>query len=187
MKGTTMSIPTAPEGYATINPFIICDDAEDEGRFIVEVFGGVERRESRAVDTDGLLMQGEIVVGATTIMLADRKPDWPFTPSLLQIYVDDLEAALERAVERGGRIITTPTDFFGTQFARMQDPHANMWWVWQHGEMVWDDEANADAWTEDDAPTESWEAISPELAYLRDSIVTFMPTLSDPRTPGAHA
>lgn len=176
-----MSIPTAPEGYATINPFIICDDSEEEGRFIIEVFGGVERREARTVDTDGLLMQGEIVVGTTTIMLADRKPDWPFTPSLLQVYVDDIDATLERAVARGGRIITTPTDFFGTRFARMQDPRANVWWVWQHGEFVWDDEANAGAWTDDDAPAESWTAISPELAYIRDTIVDFLPTLHDPR------
>lgn len=176
-----MSIPIAPEGYATINPFIICDNAEEAGRFIIEVFGGADRPESRAVDIDGTLMQGEVLVGTTTIMLADRKPNWPFTPSLLQIYVDDIEATLARAVERGARVITTPSDMFGTRFARIQDPWANVWWVWQHGEMVWDEEANADAWTDDDAPAESWEAISPELSYIRDTIVEFLPTLSDPR------
>nr|HMR49981.1 hypothetical protein [Arachnia sp.]HMT87065.1 hypothetical protein [Arachnia sp.] len=64
-----MSIPAAPEGYATVNPFIITRGAEEITAFIVEVFGGVERLESRTVDVDGLLLQGEVVVGTTTIML----------------------------------------------------------------------------------------------------------------------
>lgn len=96
-----MSIPAAPEGYATVNPFIITTGAEDLTRFVIDVFGGEERAEARTVDDDGLLLQAEVRVGTTTIMLAERKPDWPFTPSLLQIYVDDLDAVLERALARG--------------------------------------------------------------------------------------
>lgn len=174
-----MSIPAAPEGYATVNPFIITRGAEELTAFIVEVFGGTERLESRTVDDDGLLLQGEVVVGTTTIMLAERKPGWGFTPSFLRIYVDDLEATLERAVARGARVLTQPTDFFGTQFSRVQDPSANIWWVWQHGEMNWDEDANADAW-DGDAPADSWGAISPELAYIRDSLLEIMANLHDP-------
>lgn len=176
-----MSIPAAPEGYATVNPFIITRGAEELTAFVVEVFGGTERLESRTVDDDGLLLQGEVVVGTTTIMLAERKPGWPFTPSLLQVYVDDLEATLERAVARGSRIITRPTDFFGTQFSRFQDPCANIWWAWQHGEMVWDEDAHADSWN-GDAPAENWAAISPELAYIHDTLLEAMPNLKDPET-----
>lgn len=175
-----MSIPAAPEGYATVNPFIISRNSEEETRFIIEVFGGAERVESRTYDVDGLLLQGEVVVGTTTIMLAERKPGWPFTPSLLQVYVDDLDATIDRAVARGAELITKPTEFFGTLFSRFRDPNGNVWWAWQHGEMNWDEEANADAWT-DDAPTESWEAISPELAYIRDTLMELMPTVRDPR------
>lgn len=90
-----MSIPAAPEGYATINPFIITSNCEEEIRFIIEVFGGTERPEARTVDVDGLLFQAEVLIGTTTIMFAERKPGWPFTPSLLQIYVDNIEATLE--------------------------------------------------------------------------------------------
>lgn len=174
-----MSIPAAPEGYATINPFIITKDSEDLTRFIVEVFNGTERPEARTVDDDGMLLQGEVVVGTTTVMLAERKPGWPFTPSLLQVYVTDLEATLERALARGARLITRPTDFFGTAFARIQDPNANIWWVWQHGEMAWDQNGDAEAWT-DDAPAEEWAAVSPELAYIHDTLLDAMAKLSDP-------
>ncbi len=173
-----MSIPAAPEGYATVNPFIITRGSEELTRFIVDVFGGVERPEARTLDDDGLLLQGEVVVGTTTLMLAERKPGWPFTPSLLQVYVHDIEATLERALARGARLITQPTDFFGTRFARIQDPSANIWWVWQHGELAWDG-ADADAWTED-APSEDWGAISPELAYIHDTLLEAMAELKDP-------
>lgn len=87
------------------------------------------RRMARTIDADGLLLQAEVRVGTTTIMLAERKPDWPFTPSLLLVYVNDLDATLKRALARGARLVTKPTDFFGTQFARVQDAEANLWWI----------------------------------------------------------
>ncbi len=173
-----MSIPAAPEGYATINPFIITSNCEEEIRFIIEVFGGTERPEARTVDVDGLLFQAEVLIGTTTIMFAERKPGWPFTPSLLPIYVDNIEATLEKALARGAHLITKPTDFFGTQFARFRDPNSNMWWVWQHGEFVWDQDD--EVW-DGDAPAEDWNAISPDLAYLRDTICEAMPKLRDPQ------
>lgn len=178
-----MPVPAAPEGYATVNPFIITRDAEELTRFVVEVFGGAERPEARTVDDDGLLLQGEVVVGTTTVMLAERKPGWPFTPSLLQVYVDDLEATLERALSRGARLVTRPTDFFGTAFARIQDPSANLWWVWQHGELVWDQPAEQGQPAEpeeQDQPEESWDVASPELTYIHDTLLEAMSTLRDP-------
>jgi PhnB protein len=36
-----------------------------------------------------------------TIMLGDRKHDWPFTPSLLQVYVDDVQRTLDEARRLG--------------------------------------------------------------------------------------
>lgn len=175
-----MSAPAAPEGYATVNPFIITSDADELARFVIEVFGGEERVEARTVDDDGLLLQAEVRVGTTTIMLAERKPDWPFTPSLLQVYVDDLDAALERALARGARLITKPTDFFGTGFARIQDPSANIWWIWQHGEMVWEEPSGEKDWTADEQG-DGWGEVSPELAYIHDTLLEAMVALRDPR------
>lgn len=175
-----MSTPAAPEGYATVNPFIITTDADELARFVVEVFDGEERSEARTVDEDGLLLQAEVRVGTTTIMFAERKPGWPFTPSLLQIYVDDVDVALERALARDARLITKPTDFFGTRFARIQDSSANIWWVWQHGEMVWDDAPGDSEWATEDGDS-AWEAVSPELGYIHDTLLEAMTGLRDPK------
>ncbi|MFE6734353.1 VOC family protein [Microbacterium sp. NPDC057650] len=174
-----MPAPTAPEGYATVNPFIITDGADQLTRFVIEVFGGEERGEARTIDEDGLLLQAEVRVGTTTIMLAERKPDWPFTPSLLQVYVDDLDAVLERALAREARLVTRPTDFFGTRFARIQDSSANLWWIWEHGEAAGGEEAADQDWTVDDGG--EWGEASPELAYIHDTLLEAMASLRDPR------
>ncbi|WP_337006345.1 MULTISPECIES: VOC family protein [unclassified Microbacterium] len=175
-----MSIPTAPEGYATVNPFIITTRADEVARFVIDVFGGEERAEARTMDEDGLLLQAEVRVGTTTIMLAERKPDWPFTPGLLQVYVDDLDAVLERALARGARLVTKPTDFFGTQFARVQDSSANLWWIWQHGEVVWDAQPGESEWATEGVD-EGWAEVSPELAYIHDTLLEAMTALRDPK------
>lgn len=177
-----MSAPAAPEGYATVNPFIITTDADELTRFVIEVFGGEERAEARTIDEDGLLLQAEVRVGTSTIMLAERKPDWPFTPSLLQVYVDDLDAVLERALARGARLVTKPTDFFGTQFARVQDPSANLWWIWQHGDTAWDVQDGGDEWTSEGSD-DGWGEVSPELGYIHDTLLEAMAALSDPKGP----
>lgn len=174
-----MSVPAAPEGYATVNPMVITTDADQVARFVIEVFGGEERAEARTVDEDGLLLQGEVRVGTTTIMFAERKPDWPLTPSLLQVYVDDLEAVLARALALGARLVTKPTDFFGTQFARVQDTSSNLWWVWQHGEASWGGEEESD-WSVEGADG-GWSEVSPELAYIHDTLLEAMTALRDPR------
>lgn len=176
----SMSIPAAPEGYATVNPFIITTRADEVTRFVIDVFGGEERTEAHTIDEDGLLLQAEVRVGTTTIMLAERKPDWPFTPSMLQVYVDDLDAAVERALARGGRLVTKSTDFFGTQFARVQDPSANLWWIWQNGDEIWDDGDGESEWATEGIG-EGWGGVSPELAYIHDTLLEAMTTLRDPR------
>lgn len=48
-----MTTTPIPDGYATVNPFIITADAEGAARFIREVFGAEERPETRTEDVDG--------------------------------------------------------------------------------------------------------------------------------------
>lgn len=175
-----MSAPAAPEGYATVNPFIITADAIELTRFVIEVFDGEERVEALTIDEDGLLLQAEVRVGTTTIMLAERKPDWPFTPSLLQVYVDDLDAVIERALARGAQLVTKETDFFGTRFARVRDASANLWWIWQHGDAVWDVQESDDEWPAEGSE-EGWGEVSPELTYIHDTLLEAMTALRDPK------
>ncbi|MEU2198833.1 VOC family protein [Isoptericola sp. NPDC019482] len=170
-----------PPGFSTINPFIISRDVENLILFLVDVFDGVEHPDARTVDHDGLLLHAELQVGGTTVMFGERKPGWPFTPSLLQVYVDDVDAVLQRARAGGADVVTEPTAFFGEVFSRFVDPWNNLWWVYSTPQA--DDAAGE--WAEagdDDVPADAeWEQ-TPELTYIRDTLVATLPRLQDPVT-----
>ena len=168
-----MTITATPKGFSTANPFFITRDADGLIVFLRETFGGAEHLDARTVDIDGLLLHAELEIGGTTLMFAERKPDWPFLPQLTQIYVDDVEDLLARAVQRGARVVTRPTDFFGTTFSRMIDPWGNLWWVYRHGQAPELDWESADGAT-DSSPAE-WT--DPNLAYIHRTILEAMPTL----------
>jgi uncharacterized glyoxalase superfamily protein PhnB len=178
--------PPVPAGSNTVNPFIIADGAADLIDFLTEVFDAEDVPEARTLDTDGLILHAELRVGDSLLTVADRKPDWPFTPALTRIYVDDVDAVLARAEQRGGRILTRPTDFFGDTLARFQDPAANMWWVYRHDPNAtqdWSDDA-AGEWQADSAEAaEDWSSFTtPELEYIHSSLHEAMSGLTDPRT-----
>ncbi len=110
-------------------------------------------------------------------MFGERKRGWPVLPQLTQIYVSDVEGVLARAMARGARVVTQPTDFFGTVFSRMVDPWGNLWWVYRHGaapELDWD------AVDGDADPTE-WA--DPDLAYIHRTLLEVMPSLGTEREP----
>lgn len=185
-----MSTPHTPPGFATINPFIITRDADSLIQFLTNVFDGIDHPEARTIDTDGLLLHAELQIGDSTLMFAERKPDWPFTPALLQVYVDDVDATLRRAAAQGAEIITRPTDFLGFHiFSRFLDPWRNLWWVYSapvtpetddaiSRDTNTDTEDAEDGWADDG---QAWEP-APELTYIRDTVVAVLPRLRDPHT-----
>lgn len=187
------SVPARPAGSNTINPFLMTDDAARIIAFLIDVFGAVDVAEARTLDTDGLILHSELRIGDSVITIADRKPDWPFTPGFVQVYVDDVEATLERAQRLGARIVTRPTDFFGDTFSRFSDPSGNLWWVYRHEPQAaseWSAESDAEGgadWEADGADgaagAEDWSDFSsPELEYIHESLVAAMSALRDPRS-----
>jgi PhnB protein len=184
--------PSLPAGSNTINPFLMTDDAAGIIAFLIVVFGATDVPEARTVDTDGLILHSELRIGDSMITVADRKADWPFTPGFIQVYVDDVESTLARAVELGARIVTRPTDFFGDTFSRFADPSGNLWWVYTHvpQEQSWGAEDDTTSWGSEgddeggssDDSAEDWSSFtSPELEYIHESLVKAMASLQDPR------
>lgn len=168
-----MHTPKLPKGYNTVNPFIITKDAPQLIEFLKDVFDAEEDPASRTMDTDNLLLHCELTIGNSRVMVADTKPNWPSSPSLLQVYVDDVEATLARAKKHGAEIVTKPTDFYGDTFSRFIDPWGNLWWVYQHNPQP-EGEAQWDAAEGDEAAT--WEP-SEEMQYIHDTLLDAMEKL----------
>lgn len=170
-----MSASTSPEGSATVVPFIVTSDALGLIDFLVEVFDGRVEPAAHTVDHDGLLIHAEVAIGDNRVLLCERKPGWPFTPALVQVYVDDAEATAERAMRHGARVVTEATPVFGDTVARFVDPHGNVWWLWQHDPAAWGD--GAGEWSENG--DESWSS-TPELEYFNRTLLDTMVQLDDP-------
>lgn len=176
-----------PGGIAVIAPFVMADRAQDLIDFIVHVFGARDVPEARTMDADGLILHSELIIGDSMLTVADRKPHWPFTPAFLRVYVDDADAVLARAEERGGRIVTRPTDFFGDVFSRFQDPWGNLWWVYVHhpqdADQEWSAEGAHPSGDEGEGEGEGdWTSYTtPELEYINSTLMQAMDGLRDPR------
>jgi len=126
-----------PPGYGSVNPFVAVrgpGGAPAFIRFAEDVFAARETLAAHTVDADDLLIHAEVRIGDSTVMLCDAKPHWSFTPALLQVYVGDVAAVLDRARANGADVVTEPTDFHGRQrLARFQDPWHNVWWLFEYG------------------------------------------------------
>jgi len=94
---------TVPSRYARVNAWVISHDTDAELRFLTDVLHAVETPGSRILDDDGDIGHVEVDLGDSVIMLFDGKADWPATPAHLRVYVDDVEATVERAVAAGAR------------------------------------------------------------------------------------
>ena len=122
-----------PNGYNSVNMFILIKgDAKKFIEFVEQVFGGVERKQVRTPDKDGTLIHSEIQLGDSSILIADSKPDWPFTPAFIQVYVEDAQAILDRAQKAGAVIVTEVSAFYnGFKLARLKDVWGNIWWLYE--------------------------------------------------------
>jgi uncharacterized glyoxalase superfamily protein PhnB len=125
-------------GYGSVYPFAAVRGPGGAAAFIdfvVRVFGAHETLAAHTIDADDLLIHAEVRIGDSTLMLCDAKPHWAFTPALLQVYVSDAQAVVDRARAAGAEVITDPTDFHGNQrLARLRDPWHNIWWLFEYGD-----------------------------------------------------
>jgi PhnB protein len=133
MTSDILLTPNAvPSAGAVLNPFVIVDDAARFVDFVAEVFDATETAEARTPMPDGKLIHAELRLGTVDLMVADRLDGWPARPGLLQVWVTDAPAVLDRAGTRGATTVTEPTPFYGeTTLARMLDPWQNLWWLYQ--------------------------------------------------------
>lgn len=161
-----------------VKPMIITKNATAFITFIERVFNAEEIKEARTLDDDGLLIHSEFKIGDSIVNVLDTKEGWIFTPSLLQVYVEDSESTLRSAQELGAIMVTEPTEFYGDLFSRFKDPWDNLWWVYEYGEIhSWTNEENTgeETWS-----TESDPETLKNLNYIHETIMEVMKHLGSP-------
>jgi PhnB protein len=142
-----MAVNPVPEGYHTVNAYLIVDDAARAIDFYTAAFGAKELFRLHVPRPDGTERVGhaEIRIGDTNLMLCDEWPDMGAigpnrrggaTASFV-IYGPDVDAAFERAVQAGGKVVKQVADqFWGDRMGTVSDPFGHQWTIGTHIEDV---------------------------------------------------
>jgi PhnB protein len=121
-----MKAPWLPDGFHTITPNIIAEDAEQTVEFLKRAFGAIENY--RLILSDGTITHCELRIGDSVINLGTAMEGWPAHGIIAQLFVEAPDALFERAVQAGATVMMPMTDmFFGVREGRLSDPFGNVW------------------------------------------------------------
>jgi len=113
----------------------MCTDAAGAIAFYERAFGAT-LTSPPLVTPDGVVMNAELSFCGSCFLLAEanerygtRGPtDVGATTVVLQLYVPDVDAAFERAVEAGCEVVFPVADqFYGHRSGRLRDPFGHAW------------------------------------------------------------
>lgn len=118
----------APDGYATVTPWIITPDTARLIDFVVEAFDATEI--ARIAGESGAIEHAEVRIGGSVVMMFDSRPDWAATPAFLRLFVRDGDAVYRQALAAGASSVTEITELaWGDRVGRVLDPLGNVWWI----------------------------------------------------------
>ena len=117
-----------PEGYHTVTPFLIAEKAPDFISFLEHAFGGDI---TYIMKTDeGQVMHSTVKIGDSLLMITDATDILRPKPTMLYLYVEDVDLLYKKAVNAGGISKREPLDeFYGDRSACIEDQWGNTWWM----------------------------------------------------------
>jgi PhnB protein len=138
-----MAVKPIPEGYTTLSPALAVENAAEAIEFYKRAFGAKER--GRMEGPGGTIAHAELQFGDSVVMLADPMPQAGAKPPhelggttvTVFMYVEDVDAVVQRAVDAGATV-TMPVDdmFWGDRFGSVADPYGHSWSLATHVEDV---------------------------------------------------
>ena len=136
-----MAVKPIPEGYHTLSAYLAVDNAVEAIDFYKRAFGAKELARTEA--PGGKIGHAELAIGDSRIMLADRFPqsstkspkELKGTTFSLFMYSEDVDAAMDKAVEAGATVTMEADDmFWGDRFGSVTDPYGHQWSIATHKE-----------------------------------------------------
>ncbi len=128
-----MAVKPIPEGYHSVTPYLVVDDAAEAIRFYERAFGAREKFRLPVGDRIG---HAELLIGDSHVMLADEFPDMGHlgpksrggTSVSLVVYVEDVDRAFQQALDAGAtQVKPLENQFWGDRMGTLTDPFGHMW------------------------------------------------------------
>jgi len=134
-----MAVKPIPDGYHTVTPYLIVNDATAALEFYGQAFGATELM--RMPGPDGKVMHAEIRIGDSPVMLADEFPEmnakspqaYGGSPVSIMLYVEDVDSRFKQAVDAGAKEVRPLQDqFYGDRVGTLEDPFGHTWSLATH-------------------------------------------------------
>ncbi len=132
-----------PPNHEGLIPHLVCDPCSDVIEFYKKAFGAKEI--SRVPAPDGKrIMHAEIQIGGKSVFLVDDFPEFcggkasspkalGGTPVTIHRYVENCDAAIQRAADAGATVTMPAADmFWGDRYGVVTDPFGHSWSVATH-------------------------------------------------------
>jgi uncharacterized glyoxalase superfamily protein PhnB len=137
--GETAPVAPVPPEFHEITPMLVVTDVAAAMAFYERAFGA-ERRYT--IDgPGGVVMHGEVKLGDSIIMLSPEDAEHGARAPVsvggstgsLFVYVEDVDAAMARAVQAGATQVMPATDmFWGDRYGVVKDPSGHRWGLATH-------------------------------------------------------
>ena len=141
-----------PDGFHTISPHLIVADAAKAIEFYGKAFGAKETEKFMRPDGKGV-MHAQIKIGNSLLMLGSEFPPSCLSPKsrggtsvTLHVYVENADAAFDRAVKAGCTVKMPMSDqFWGDRYGQVEDPYGHIWAIATHKQDLTKDQIAANA------------------------------------------
>jgi PhnB protein len=135
-----MAIKGARADNGRVTPHLMVRGGKTAIEFYTRAFGATVLYESPMPDGNGI--HAHLQVGKTMIMITDERPpsgggimlgvaapeSLGATTTILEYYVDDVDVAIQRAVDAGAKPMLPICDaFYGDRFGWVMDPFGHLW------------------------------------------------------------
>jgi len=129
-----MAIKAIPDGYHSVTPYLIVKGAAQLIDFMKEAFGA---EEEYRMPGGGGIMHAVVRIGDSRVMMSDAMAEYGPMPTMLYLYVPDVDAVYKRALQAGATSIMELQDqFWGDRTGAVKDTLGNVWWIATHVEDV---------------------------------------------------
>jgi PhnB protein len=138
-----MTVKPIPDGYHSITPYLILDNAAAAIDYYKKAFGAIET--VRMPAPGGKIGHAEILIGDSVVMLADESPQMGAksarsiggSPVSLMIYVENVDEQFAKAIAAGAKELRpVKNQFYGDRSGTLEDPFGLTWTISTHVEDV---------------------------------------------------
>ncbi len=123
-----MKVNPVPDDCGNVTPYLLVPDVARLIEFLKQAFDGIER--AKISRPDGTVLHAQVRIGNSLLMIGQPQSPWKPRPSMLYLYVADVDATYRRAIAAGAQSVLEPADmFYGDRHACVKDVAENDWWI----------------------------------------------------------